>query len=201
MIRNIIFDLGNVLLNFRPDNFLLNYTKDENYIQDFISKIIRSKIWINLDRGTISLKNAKQEFTDIYPEDRAFIMTFFEHWIEIFTPMQGNIKIAYDLKANGYKLYILSNFIEETFEIMKKKYQFFSLFNGIIISGQEKVLKPEIEIYQKLLEKFNLIPEECVFSDDIRSNLLSARKLNMKTILFLPNTDLRSELRKLDLKI
>ena len=201
MIKNIIFDLGNVLLNFKPETFLLRYTKDEQYIQNFISKVIRNKIWFNLDRGTISLENAKEEFIRKYPEDNSFIITFFEHWMEMLTPIQENVKILCDLKANGYNIYILSNFIEETFEIIEKKYKFFSLFDGKIISGQEKVIKPEIEIYQKLIDKYNLVPEECVFIDDIRSFLSRARKLNMKTILYMPNTDLRSELRQLDIRV
>jgi len=201
VIRSIIFDLGNVLLNFKPETFLLRYTKDEQYIQNFISKVIRNKIWFNLDRGTISLENAKEEFIRKYPEDNSFIITFFEHWMEMLTPIQENVKVLCDLKANGYNTYILSNFIEETFEIIEKKYKFFSLFDGKIISGQEKVIKPEIEIYQKLIDKYNLVPEECVFIDDIRSFLSRARKLNMKTILFTPNTDLRTELKKLDISV
>ena len=201
MIRNIIFDLGNVLLNFKPETFLLRYTKDEQYIQNFISKVIRNKIWFRLDRGTISLENAKEEFIKKYSEDNSFIITFFEHWMEMLTPIQENVKVLCDLKANGYNTYILSNFIEETFEIMEIKYNFFSLFNGKIISGQEKVIKPEIEIYQKLIDKYNLVPEECVFIDDIRSFLSRARKLKMKTIWFSTDTDLRTELRKLDVNI
>ena len=201
MIKNIIFDLGNVLLNFKPETFLLKYTKDEHYIQNFISKVIRNKIWFNLDRGTISLENAKKEFIRIYPEDSSFLITFFKHWMEMLTPIQENVKILCDLKANGYNTYILSNYIVEAFEIAEKKYDFFSLFDGKIISGQEKVIKPEIEIYQKLIDKYNLVPEECVFIDDIRSFLSRARKLNMKTILFTPNTDLRTELRKLDISV
>ncbi|MFX1419293.1 MAG: HAD family hydrolase [Promethearchaeota archaeon] len=199
MIKNIIFDLGNVLLDFKPEIFLLNFTKDINYIQTFITKIIRSTIWLNLDNGSISLKKAKLAFVEKYPEDNAFIITFFEHWMEMLTPIKENVKIAEELKANGYKLYILSNFIVETIEIMKNKHKFFSLFNGIVISGQEKVVKPEIEIYLKLLEKFNLVPEECVYIDDIRSCILTARQLNIKTILFLPDTNLRAELKKLNI--
>ncbi|MEE9377137.1 MAG: HAD family phosphatase [Candidatus Lokiarchaeia archaeon] len=201
MIKNIIFDLGNVLLNFKPETFLLRYTKDEQYIQNFISKVIRNKIWFRLDRGTISLENAKEEFIRMYPEDSNFLITFFEHWMEMLTPIQENVKILCDLKTNGYKTYILSNYIEEAFEITEKKYDFFSLFNGKIISGQEKVIKPEIEIYQKLIDKYNLVPEECVFIDDIRSFLFRARKLKMKTILYTPDTDLRTELRKLDISV
>jgi len=201
MIRNIIFDLGNVIFNFKPEKFLFRYTKDKNYIKEFISKVIRSKTWLNLDRGTISLKNAKEEFLKKFPEENNFILMFFTHWMEMLTPIQENVKILHELKSNGYKTYILSNFIIEAFEYVKDKYDFLSLFDGKIISGNVKVIKPEFEIYQKLIDKYNLIPEECIFIDDVRAFLSRAKKLNMKTILFSQNTDLRSELKKFNVNV
>ncbi len=201
MIKNIIFDLGNVIFNFKPERFLLRYTNDENYIKEFISKVIRSKIWLKLDRGTISIKKAEEEFIKKFPEDRDFIVIFFRNWMEMFTPIQENVKILYDLKSNGYKIYILSNFIVEAFDFVENQYDFLSLFDGKIISGKEKVIKPELEIYQKLIHKYNLIPEECIFIDDVRAFLSRAKRLNIKTILFAQNTDLRAELRDLDINI
>ncbi|MFX0038319.1 MAG: HAD family hydrolase [Promethearchaeota archaeon] len=201
MIKNIIFDLGNVLINFKPDKFLLRYTKNEKYINSFISKVIRDRIWLNLDRGVISLENAKNEFIEKYPEDANFILTFFEDWMEMLTPIEENIKILYELKSNSYKIYILSNYILEAYHYVKSIYEFISVFDGEIISGKEKVIKPEPEIYQKLVQKYKLIPKECVFIDDIPTCLLYARKIKMKTILYLPNVDLRRELRKLEVKI
>ncbi len=201
MIKNIIFDLGNVLLNFKPEKFLLRYTKDEKYIKSFISKVIRDKVWFKLDRGTISLENAKKKFMEKYPEDTNFLKTFFTEWMEMLTPIEENVEILYELKSNHYKIYILSNFILEAYEYIKPKYEFISIFDGKIISGKEKLIKPEPEIYQKLIEKYELVPEDCVFIDDIRTFLLYPRRIKMKTILYLPNVNLRSELRKLDVKI
>jgi putative hydrolase of the HAD superfamily len=201
MIKNIIFDLGNVIFNFKPDKYLLRYTKDENYIKEFISKVIRSKTWLKLDRGMISLKTAEKEFIDRYPEDRDFLIMFFKHWMEMLTPIEENVKLLHDLKSSGYKIYILSNFIVEAFNFVNRQYDFLSLFDGGIISGKEKTIKPEFEIYQKLIDKYNLIPEQCIFIDDVRAFLSRANKLNMKTILYSPNSDLRLELRKLEVKI
>jgi len=201
VIRNIIFDLGNVIFNFKPEKFLRRYTNDENYIEEFISKVIRSEIWLKLDRGTISLKKAEEEFVTEFPEDCDFILMFFRHWMEMLTPIQENVKILYDLKSNGYKIYILSNFIVEAFDFVQNQYEFLSLFDGMIISGKEKVIKPELEIYQKLINKYNLIPEECIFIDDVRAFLSRAKSLDIKTILFTRNTDLRAELRILDVNI
>jgi putative hydrolase of the HAD superfamily len=197
VIRNIIFDLGNVIFNFKPEYFLRKYTNDDDYIQYFISNVIRSRIWLKLDRGTISIKKAEEEFIKKLPEDRKFIEMFFMHWMEMLTPIQENVEILYNLKSNGYKVYILSNFIVEAFDYVKSKHEFLSLFDGKVISGQVKLIKPELEIYQKLINKYGLVPEESVFIDDVRGFLSRAKKLNIKTILFNQNTNLRAELRNL----
>ena len=130
-----------------------------------------------------------------------FIATFFLHWMEMLTPIQENVEILYDLKSNGYKIYILSNFIVEAFDFVKSKHDFLSLFNGKVISGQIKVIKPELEIYQYLIKEYSLIPEECIFIDDVRAFLSRAKKLNIKTIIFNQNTDLRTELRNMKVNI
>lgn len=201
MIKNIIFDLGNVIFNFKPEKFLYRFTNDENYIKEFISKVIRSKTWLELDRGTISIEKAEEEFIGKFPEDRDFIVMFFSHWMEMLTPISENVKLLYDLKSNGYKIYILSNFIVEAFDFVKNQYDFLSLFDGKIISGKEKVIKPELEIYQRLVNKYNLVPEECIFVDDVHGFLSQAKILKIKTILFAQDTDLRTELRNLDINI
>lgn len=201
MIKNIIFDLGNVLLKFKPEEFLLRYSTDKEFIQDFIFKVIRSPIWLNLDRGTISIEDAKNIFITNYPDDNNLIELFFSHWMEMLTPINENVKILQDLKSNGYKIYVLSNFIKEAFDYVQNHYEFFSIFDGKIISCKINVVKPEPKIYDELLDKFHLNPKECVFIDDIKSFLTYAKKLDMKTILHLPHTDLRSELQKLGVVI
>lgn len=201
MNRNVIFDLGNVLLNFKPEQFLLRYGKDEIYIKSFISKVIKGKIWLNLDRGRVTIKEAKIKFIKKFPEEKKFISIFFKHWMEMLTPIEENVKLLYDLKSKGYRIYILSNFIQEAFKYIKKNYKFLSIFDGEIISAKARVIKPEHEIYQKLLDKYKLIPEECVFIDDVETFLFYPQNLGMKTILFLSNTDLSTELRKIDVKI
>ncbi|MFW9865089.1 MAG: HAD family hydrolase [Candidatus Thorarchaeota archaeon] len=122
MIRNIIFDLGNVLLNFQPTQFLMQFTNDYNQINDFIAKVINNELWQKLDRGVISLDDARDEYIAKFPKENEFITTFFNHWKEMLTPINDNIKILHELKANGYSLYILSNFIEEAFEYVKNRY-------------------------------------------------------------------------------
>jgi len=198
MIQNIIFDLGNVLLKFQPSEFLLGFTNDVEYINQFVPKIFRSKIWIELDRGTISVEDAKNNFISQYPKEKEFLTLFFKHWMEMLTPIDKNIEILKDVRALGYKTYILSNYIKEAYTFIKKNYKIFTLFDGQIISGFEKIIKPEKAIYELLLNRYNLIPEESLFIDDILFFLKPAKKLGMKTIWNRPETDLREELEKLD---
>jgi len=196
MITNIIFDLGNVLLKFQPNEFLLRFTDDVEYIDQFVPKIFRSPTWLELDRGTISVEDAKNTFISQYPEEEDFLTLFFNHWMEMLTPIEKNIEILKALRALGYKTYILSNYIKEAYTFIEKKYNIFTLFDGEIISGFEKTIKPEKAIYLLLLNRYHLIPEECLFIDDVLFFLKPAKKLGMKTIWNKPETDLREELRK-----
>jgi len=199
MIKNIIFDLGNVLLKFKPNKFLLRFTNDKEYIDQFVLKVTRSKTWLELDRGTNTLENARNIFLSKYPQEKDFIELFFDQWMDMLTPIEENIEILEELKKLGYRSYILSNFIKETFSYVRSKYSFFSLFDGQIISGFENIIKPEKAIYVLLLNRYNLIPEESLFIDDILFFLKPAKKLGMKTIWNRPKTDLREELKKLDI--
>ena len=201
MIKNIIFDLGNVLLKFKPEEFLLQFLSDKEYIKQFITKITRSKLWLDLDRGYESLENAEIIFQSKYPEEKELISLFFNHWMEMLIPIEENINILLDLSESGYKTYILSNYIKEAFKFVKDKFDFFTLFDGQIISGEEKVIKPEKAIYESLLRRYHLKPEESLFIDDILFFLKPAKKLGISTIWNRPHTDLRKELKKFNVVI
>jgi putative hydrolase of the HAD superfamily len=201
LIRNIIFDIGNVLLNFKPKQFLKRFTNDELRIKEFIVNVIKTELWLNLDRGIISLQEARDEYLERYPEENNMILTFFNHWKEMLTPITQNIEILRELKSNGYRIYFLSNFIKEAFDYVQDRYEFFTLVDGKVISSEIKYVKPEAKIFQYLLEKYNLNPMQCVFIDDVESNLPQAHSLKMKTIHYLKDTNLRSELRKLKVNI
>ena len=201
MIKNIIFDLGNVLLKFQPSEFLLRFTDDKEYIEQFIAKIFRSKIWMDLDRGTLSLEEAKINFITKYPKEEAFLTLFFNQWMDMLTPIEENINVLKDLRNLRYKTYILSNFIKETYTYIEQKYNIFQLFDGQIISGVEKTIKPEKQIYLKLLSRYQLVPEESLFIDDVLSFLKPAKKLGIKTIWNKPGTALREELIKFGISL
>jgi len=201
MVKNIIFDLGNVLLKWEPDHFLLQYTSDMDYIKDFISKVIHTKLWLELDQGKISLESAKEILISLYPIEKDFLILFFNNWMDMLTPIEKNLQIVDELKLNGYKLYVISNFIKEAYKYVTKKYSFFSQFDGQIISGFEHIIKPNKQIYTILLNRYKLNPKDCIFIDDVSGFLRPAKKLGMKTIWCRPNTDLKKELKNLHINI
>jgi len=201
MINNVIFDLGNVLLYYKPEELLLKYTEDKKRIDVFLSKVPRSDTWWQLDQGLISMKEAEQIFINKYPEELDLLIPFLNHWMNILTPIEENVILLRDLKQRKYKVFALSNFIKEAFEFVSSKYDFFSLLDGRVISSEEKVIKPDKAIYQILLKRYDLEAKNCIFLDDVPGFLKPAKELGMSTILVRPGINLRQKLRKFNIKI
>ena len=128
------------------------------------------------------------------------IRAFYARWKEMFSgPIDGTVQILKELKKKGYQLYALSNWNAELFNRTVDDFPFLNWFDGKIISGEEKLKKPDEEIYRLLLERFPITPENAVYIDDKEENLLPAEKLGMKTILFTAPEALRSSLQALQI--
>jgi FMN phosphatase YigB (HAD superfamily) len=199
--QKIIFDLGNVLLTFKPELFLLKYTDNKETINFFINKITQSHTWLEMDQGRRSVKSARVFFTEKYTEKKPIIDFFFDNWMDIFDIIPDNVQVLEDLNKKGYDCFYLSNFIEEAYEFVSNKFEFFSFFKGGIISALVKMIKPEQQIYLALLQKYQLDPKKCVFIDDIVCFLRPAQKMGFKTIHYSSNCDLRERLKQLGIKI
>ena len=188
-------------MNYKPKDTLLRFTQDVALIGSFIRDINGSNTWLELDRGTITINEAREYFLSHFPEKKELILLYFEHWVEDLIPIQENIEILKELHRIGYETYILSNYMQEPYDIVKTKHDFFSLVDGKILSFEEHVVKPEKEIYQILLSRFNLVPEESVFIDDHQYVLDVAAQFGINIILFHPKTDLKEKLRKFNVII
>lgn len=183
MIKNIVFDLGNVLISFRPSEFFDKKNYPETIKATILSDIFGSKKWAMLDKGevntteaidTIALKSSlkKEEITHI-----------FNLRTELMFPLDPNVKLLPELKKRGFRLYFLSNFPMVIFEEIKTGYYFFKYFDGGIISSEAKFSKPDSRIYEILLEKYSLIPEECLYIDDLEINVKAAEAVGMKGLV------------------
>ncbi len=202
MIKNIIFDLGNVLIEYSPEKFISKFVAKKNQ-ERFYKRVFKEQEWQDLDRGILEYDEAIKIFTKDLPEEKESIEKLFKENIQgVLFPIEENLKLLPKLKEKGYKLYILSNFHKEAFLEIEKKCEFKKYFDGKIVSYDVKLLKPEKEIYEGLLKKYNLNPEETLFIDDTLVNIESAKKLGILTIHLINKEKLKEELEKiLNIKI
>ncbi|WP_315118174.1 HAD family phosphatase [uncultured Clostridium sp.] len=194
MIKTIIFDLGNVLLNFKPIEYLRSKLSDEIKVQEVYKEIFLSEEWILLDKGDITEEEAVNRICNRSFNNKELIKLCMENWYELLTPIEESVKILEEVKLKGYKTLALSNFHLLAYKNVIERYDFFNYFDGGIISFKEKLLKPENEIYEKLIMTYEINPKETIFIDDTKSNIESAKKLGFKTILFDNSVNLRNEL-------
>ncbi len=183
-IKNVIFDFGNVLVAWEPRHLYRKYFKTEAEVDYFLRNICTEEWNTDLDRCE-PFEKLIQERIAKFPEFEEPIRFFKDRWEEmIYCAKDETVEFIFELKAGGYRLYGLSNWSAETFPIALKKYQFFELFDGIVISGQEGVVKPNAEIYRILLDRYGLKAGESVFIDDKEINVKAGEALGMPGIVF-----------------
>lgn len=198
MIRNIIFDFGNVLLTWDPRNFYREYFHDDAKMEYFLSEICNSEWNSQMDAGKPFAQGIR-ELTAIHPEFAKEIQLYYDRWhIQLGTEIPGTLQLMHDLKAAGYKLYGLSNWSMETFPIAEKLHPaMFEPLEGKVISGNEGTIKPDAKIYRILLDRFCLKPEECIFLDDNQANIDAAKALGINAFQFTTAEDARIRLREI----
>lgn len=195
MIKNIVFDIGNVLLYFKPDEYLNSFSFDKSTTEKIFESIFKSKYWSELDRGILTEDEAIKLFCKASPELQEKIEIVMKDWIGILTPNFETVEILKELKKRNYNIFLLSNFHKNAFERVSLENEFFNLFDGKVISYEINLLKPEKEIYNRLLKTYNLEPEETLFIDDMLENINAANKLRINTILFSDAESLKETLK------
>lgn len=190
MVKNIIFDLGNVLINFEPIGYLRKKISNEMKVQEIFKEVFLSEEWGMLDKGVITEEEAINKICSRSNGNDELIRLAMDNWYEMLTPIEHIVDTLKKLKDEGYKIYYLSNFHELAFEDVTKKYEFFKCFDGGVVSFKEKLLKPEKDIFNKLIERYKIDPKESVFIDDTDENVEQAEKLGFQTIHFKNNIDI-----------
>ncbi len=196
MIKNIVFDLGNVLISFRPSEFFDKKNYPENIKATILSDIFGSKEWAMLDKGEINTTEAIEAIALKSSLKKEEIAHVFNLRTELMFPLDPNVKLLPELKKRGFRLYFLSNFPMDIFEEIKTGYYFFKYFDGGIISSEAKFSKPDSRIYEILLEKYSLIPKECLYIDDLKINVKAAEAAGMKGLVTFGSLEVYKELEK-----
>lgn len=180
----IVFDVGNVLLTFQPREFMRELFQDPQKGDICYSLTIQSPEWRELDRGVLAVETAIEIFKRRNPSWAAEIDLFFQRWHDMFHPIPETIQLLGPLRERGYKLHILSNFIREMFHLLHPRLAFFNRFDGIVTSFSVGMVKPDRDIYEHLLAAYKLDAAECLFIDDMPSNVEGALAVGIPAIQF-----------------
>jgi len=196
-IKAIIFDLGNVLIDWNPAYVFDKLIEDEEKRKHFFENICTADWNEEQDAGR-PIKQATEELIAAHPEWKEAIEAFYGRWIEMLGgPINETVEILRQLKQSGhYKLYALTNWSAETFPTALEMYDFLHWFDGRVVSGEEKMRKPNPLFYQILLDRFKLKAEETLFIDDSARNINAAEQLGINGILFHSPQQLEKDLKK-----
>ena len=177
-----LFDLGGVFFDWDPNHFFKNIILDPKKRNYFLSQVCNDEWNVKQDAGR-SIQEAENEIIPIYPQYKKEIRMYYKnHRKMIKGVFDQSIETLYDLKSKNYECYVLSNWSAETFEGMIEDYSFLKKFDDILISGKDKLIKPDHSIFNLAINRFNLYPNHCVFIDDKLANINAAKDLQFKTI-------------------
>jgi 2-haloacid dehalogenase len=196
--NTVIFDLGAVLIDWNPDHLYKKHIPSAEERKWFYDNICTSDWNEEQDAGR-PLSEATQLLVNQFPAHEEIIRMYYDRWEEMLNgPIQGTVDILRTLKdKEQYQLIALTNWSAETFPIALEQYDFLHWFHGRVVSGEEKTRKPFTDIYQILLDRYNVNPREAVFVDDNKRNLGPAEALGIKTIHFISPEQFKEELTAL----
>jgi len=199
-VKNIVFDVGRVLVEWKPEVAMEKLGFSQDAIRALNHAFFTTGYWNETDRGVMSDEEILALFVQEAPEYEKEIYEFWENMNLAIWQFPYAKEWIWECKAAGYGCYVLSNYGKHAFECTKKELDFVPLMDGTIFSYEVKLIKPDVAIFHALCEKYDLIPEECVFIDDLTANVEAARKSGMQGIVFTGLEDVKRQLRELQEK-
>lgn len=184
MIKNIIFDVGKVLVEFSWQRVFASLGFEGAVYEAVADATVRSELWNEYDRSRISDEELLKGFIAHAPDQEARIRLFWAHVGDTISCYPYTHEWVQSWRDKGYNCYILSNYARRTYEMTRGELSFEKKMNGALYSFQVQQVKPEPEIYQTLLARFYLLAEECVFLDDNADNVAAAQRLGIRAIQF-----------------
>lgn len=195
----VVFDLGGVLIDWNPRYVYRDMGGEEEEIEHFLANVATSEWNGQMDAGRPFVE-AVTERIGAFPEHEAWLRAYHERWEDMLGgPIDASVAILKELKEQGTPLYALTNWSAETFPTARRLYDFLGWFDGIIVSGEVRKIKPSPEIFHHLIDDFGVQPADAVFVDDNLPNVEAARALGFYGIHFEGADALRSELERLGL--
>jgi 2-haloacid dehalogenase len=199
MPNTVVFDLGNVLVRWNPRLLYEQLIADADELEQFFETVITHD-WIREQDAGRPFEDGIAILASQFPHYHSEIRAFWERWDEMVPgAIEGTVKILSELKERETPLYALTNWSHETFPIARPRFPFFEWFDGIVVSGEIGLIKPDARIYQHLLERFGLQAEDCVFIDDSAANVAGAEAVGITGLHFQSPEKLRRDLSGLQL--
>jgi 2-haloacid dehalogenase len=190
----VVFDLGGVLIDWDPRYLYRKLLRDETAVEEFLATVATPEWNAEQDRGR-PFADAVAELAARHPAKAAAIAAYHDRWPEMLGgDIPGTVALLAELRAAGVPVYALSNWSAETFPLARERFPFLAWFDGLMISGEERVAKPDRRIFELLLDRFGLTPAATVFVDDADANVRAARAVGLDAVLFRDAAQLRREL-------
>ena len=194
MIRQLIFDFGSVLVDWDPRRLYVPYFHDAARTDWFLSEICPYSWNTQADAGRTTAEITAERVA-LFPEWEKEIRMYYGRWIEMMGgQIPGMEALMRDYKARGFGLWGLTNWSRETFPLVRDRYPVFRLLDGYVVSGEEMTMKPEPALYHRLLDRYGLRAEECVFIDDNPANVAGGEAVGIRGIVFHDASQLRKDL-------
>jgi putative hydrolase of the HAD superfamily len=197
-VRNVVFDFGGVLVNWRPQEIIDSFYAEPHMREALRAHAFHHDDWLDMDRGTLDEASVARRCAARMARPESELRALFDHVRAALTPIEPTVALLHELRGRkGLRLYGLSNMSETIFAYLNGRHDFFKLFDGIVVSAAVKLLKPEPAIYEHLRERFALDFAESVFIDDLPRNVESARRAGLPAIQFETTEQVRRELEPL----
>lgn len=198
MVKNIIFDLGAVLIDWNPKYLYRKVFHTEEAVNYFLDNVCTGH-WNEQQDGGRTFKEAEEVLIKEFPEYEKEILLYYSRWVEMLGgPIQETVEIFKELKPiYPDSIYALTNWSAESWPTALEMFDFLSWFNGVVVSGQEKMKKPDERIFKLICDRYDLVPEETLFIDDNKKNIETANDFGIITIHYNSSGQLKKELMDL----
>jgi 2-haloacid dehalogenase len=189
-----VFDLGGVLIDWDPRYLYRKLLGDEAAVEEFLATVCTPEWNAEQDRGR-PFAEGVAELVERHPVHAAAITAYHERWTEMLGgDIAGTVELLDELRDTGVPLYALTNWSAETFGIARERYQFLEWFDGVLVSGEERMIKPDPAIFRLLLDRFGLDPGAAFYVDDSPANVAAAGELGFDAVRFTGPEQLRRDL-------
>jgi 2-haloacid dehalogenase len=201
-IDTVVFDLGNVLIDWNPRYlFRKLYGEDVAKMEHFLKEVCSSE-WNECQDAGRPWQEGVAEAIARHPDHAEMIRAYHERWEEMLgEPILESVALLEELRRSGFRVLALTNWSHETFPVALERFHFLHWFEGIVVSGQEKLIKPDPAIFRLLISRYRIEPSRAVFIDDNVRNVAGAEQVGMRALHFTSAEKLRRDLRELGLTV